>query len=342
MGHTHAPAQLDAARLLAVIGIQTEIVQLGADLGAVMDIVTHRAQELTGADGAVLELAEGEDMVYRAVSGTAAGQLGLHLKRSTSLSGLCVADGKPLRCDDSEADPRVDREACRRVGLRSMVVVPLSHAGRIVGVLKVIDGTRAAFDDHDEHVLGLLSSLVAAAMFHADRLQNESDELFHRATHDPLTGLANRALYYDRLRQQIVQARREQAQFAVLMIDMDGLKLVNDTLGHRAGDAAISTFGTRLKAASREGDTIARLGGDEFAVILQRVGTAAQLETAIERLGSALEGQFEFEGAQRPLGASIGGALFPEHGGEIEMLVEHADRGMYANKRARKAAKARA
>lgn len=110
--------------LLEIIRTQTEIAKAGMDLGNVMALVAERTQQLTNAVGAVVELAEGDDMVYRAASGSAASQLGLRIGREGSLSGLCVRERKILVCDDSETDERVDREACRKVGLRSMIVVP--------------------------------------------------------------------------------------------------------------------------------------------------------------------------------------------------------------------------
>ena len=199
------------AQLLAIIGTQTEIARLGLDLGGVMEVVARQAQAVVGAAGAVVELAEGDDMVYRAVAGIAEGQLGLRLSRADSLSGLCVHTSNVLRCDDSETDPRVNREACRKVGLRSMIVVPLMHHDQCVGVLKVLARDAAAFAERDIKVLGLMSDLIAAAMFHAAKYG--ADELFQRATRDGLTGLANRALFYDRLRHAIAQGKGSRTEW---------------------------------------------------------------------------------------------------------------------------------
>ena len=113
-------------QLIAIIRIQTEIARQGLDLAQVMSVVVERALELVKAEGAVIELAEDEEMVYRAVSGIAAGQLGLRLKLASSLSGRCVLSGEILRCIDTETDERVDRAACRRMHIRSMLVVPLA------------------------------------------------------------------------------------------------------------------------------------------------------------------------------------------------------------------------
>ena len=197
-------AGADPTVLIEIIQAQTEIAKLGLDLGGVIAFVAERVQQLTDAGGAIVELAEGEDMVYRAAAGMAQHQLGLRLKRQGSMSGLCVEQGEPLRCDDSESDPRVDREACRRVGLRSMVCTPLNHNGATVGVLKIASPVANAFNEQHIQVLSLMSELIAAAMFHA--VEYETSELYHKATHDALTGLANRALFYDRLRQCVALA----------------------------------------------------------------------------------------------------------------------------------------
>src|SRR5262249_50931418 len=200
------------AQLLAIIAMQTEIAKLGLDLGGVMAMVAEGGQQLSGATGAVVELVEGDDMVYRAVAGDASGMLGVRLKRESSLSGLCVAMAETLRCDDSDIDPRVDRNACQRVGLRSMIVVPLIHDTAAVGALKVFAPAVAAFGEGDARVLALMSELIAAAMFHAAKYG--ADELFRQATSDQLTGLANRALFMDRLRHAIASSYRTHRRLA--------------------------------------------------------------------------------------------------------------------------------
>lgn len=320
--------------LLDVIKAQTEIARRGLDLGGVMAFVTDYIQHLTNAGGAIVELAEGDEMVYRAAAGMAKDQLGLRLARHGSLSGMCVDGGAVLRCDDSETDPRVDRDACRKVGLRSMVVAPLIHNENTVGVLKIASAQENAFDEKDVHLLRLMSDLIAAAIYHAVRY--ETDELYHRATHDTLTDLGNRAMFYDRLRQGLALARRKGTRLGVMIFDMDGLKGVNDTFGHRAGDAAIREVAARLIAASRESDTVARIGGDEFAIILTEVDSPRSAVAHSERLTAEIETPFAFEGQPLPLGASIGVALFPDDSAEIEGLIEKADQSMYANKRTRR------
>ncbi|RNF85240.1 sensor domain-containing diguanylate cyclase [Montanilutibacter psychrotolerans] len=320
-------------RLLEVIRTQTEIAKLGLDLGHVMDLVAQRAQLLTGAGGAVVELAEGEDMVYRATSGMAAPHLGFRLRRGNSLSGLCIREGHPLYCEDSEIDPRVDLPGCRQIGLRSMIVVPLRHHDAVIGVLKVLSNTPAAFDETDLHILGLMSDLIAAAMFHASKY--ETSELFHQATHDALTGLPNRALFFERLHLCLAHAQRNSNRFGLLNLDMDGLKPINDRLGHRAGDAAIREIAQRIRQVTRGSDTVARLGGDEFGVILCYVDDHEGALAHAQRLAEQICQPFEFEQEIIALDASIGVAVFPEDGQEIDALLDQADQSMYATKRSK-------
>ncbi|TDR40805.1 diguanylate cyclase with GAF sensor [Tahibacter aquaticus] len=326
-------------RLLEVIRTQTDIAKLGLDLGGVMALVAERAQALTQAVGAVVELAEDSDMVYRAATGVAESHLGMRLAQGNSLSGLCIREGQPLQCPDAETDTRVDREACRRIGLRSMIVVPLRHHDAVVGVLKVLSERPQAFDDDDLHLLGLMSDLIAAAMFHAAKYG--TSELFYLATHDGLTGLANRSLFLERLRQCLAQAQREEKHFGLLNLDMDGLKPINDVYGHRAGDAAIRELAQRIKQASRESDTVARLGGDEFGVILSRVSDRDGALAHAQRLAQQIVKPFEFERQEIALDASIGVAVFPNDGAELDTLLDRADQSMYLTKRAKKPAGAR-
>lgn len=321
-------------RLLEIIKTQTEIAKLGLDLGGVMALVAKRAQNLTSAAGAVVELAEGDEMVYRAACGSAEPQLGLRLKRAGSLSGLCVETGKALRCDNAETDTRVDRDACRRVGLLSMLVVPLTHHDTVVGVLKVFSSHVNAFGDGDIEILELMSELIAAAMFHAT--QYEANELFQRATRDALTGIANRAMFFDRLRQSLAQARRNSQRVGVLLLDMDGLKQINDEHGHRAGDASLQELVRRIKDVLRQSDTVARLGGDEFGVILPQIDHPSGTMLAAQRLIEQIEAPFQFERQTLTLAASIGLSAFPDDGEQIDVLLEKADQAMYAEKRLRK------
>jgi diguanylate cyclase (GGDEF)-like protein len=329
-------AEPTSTQLLAIIRLQTEIAKLGLDLHAVMTLVAQQAQVITCATGAVVELAEGDEMVYRAVSRIASGLLGLRLSRTTNLSGLCVASAASLSDDETKTDSRVDREACQRVGIRSMVVVPLIHQEEAVGALKVLSPEPRRFGENDLQVLSLMSELIAASMYHAAKFG--TDELFRRATTNPLTGLANRALFLDRLRCGIAESKRDGRHLGVMMVDIDGLKPINDHYGHGAGDAALKEIANRLLAETRRSDTVARLGGDEFALVLSTIENCETTLRVAQRMGDRCRQPFRFEGRTLAMGASIGVALCPEDGDQPDGLLETADRLMYAAKRAKKSA----
>ena len=321
-------------QLLQVINIQTEIAKLGLDLGGVMQFIVEQTLSLLEADGAVIELAEDGEMVYRAASGIARPQLGLRLRIDSSLSGLSVMTGKTLSCADSETDPRVDRAACARVGLRSMIVMPLKHRGITIGVLKALSAQPNKFKKRDMALLGMLSEVVAATMYFS--VKYDSNDLFIKATHDDMTGLANRALFMDRLRNAVACTCRNQRPSGVLVIDMDGLKQINDTYGHRIGDAVIIEFSNRIRKATRDTDTAARLGGDEFGIILTPLENPDGVASAMRRIDAEINPPFIFENQQYPMRASIGSALIPVDGIEPDKLLEVADQRMYVVKQMHK------
>ena len=153
-----------------------------------------------------------------------------------------------------------------------------------------------------------------------------------QALTDALTGLPNRTLLHDRTGQAIRQADRELVPTALLLIDLDRFKEVNDTLGHHFGDQLLVQVGQRLQAALRQVDTVARLGGDEFAVLLPRIETREGAVTVARKLQAALEEPFPLEGLTVDVEASIGVALYPDHASDPEELLQRADIAMYTAK----------
>jgi diguanylate cyclase (GGDEF)-like protein len=157
----------------------------------------------------------------------------------------------------------------------------------------------------------------------------------HRARHDMLTGLANRVHLHDGLRATIERALARRELVGVLVLDLDGFKDVNDTLGHHHGDLLLTEVGDRLREATREGDIVARLGGDEFAVVLPGLPEGADCVLAAERIAAALERPMRLQGVDLDIRASIGIACYPRDGGGADMLLRHADMAMYAAKEQR-------
>lgn len=169
--------------LQGVLEMQQLVTDAEFDFDMFMQRVVDLAESLTAARGAVIELLEGSDMVYRSASVSIREHVGLRLKLGTSLSGRCVLEQRALRCDDIEFDSRVDREACRRVGIRSMLCTPLFQSGQAVGVLKVMAAEPAAFDEDDQYLLSLLAGSLGAALGRHLVLQSlkSSEEIFRTA-----------------------------------------------------------------------------------------------------------------------------------------------------------------
>jgi len=158
-------------------------------------------------------------------------------------------------------------------------------------------------------------------------------ELERLALHDTLTGLPNRALFHDRVRQAIAAAERNGETFALMLLDLDRFKQVNDTLGHQIGDRLLQAVGPRLAGGLRKSDTLARLGGDEFAVLLPAPVDLERTSTTAERLVESMFRPFSIDGMNLDLGVSVGAALYPDHGVDLDGLVHSADVAMYKAKR---------
>ncbi len=157
--------------------------------------------------------------------------------------------------------------------------------------------------------------------------------LSYHAMHDPLTHLPNRALLYDRLKHALAGAQRENKRLALILLDLDRFKEVNDTLGHAAGDLLLQEVGLRLRSAVRDLDTAARLGGDEFAVLLQTGSDAQNIAVIASKISRALHMPYQVAGQTLNVRASLGVALFPDHGGSANLLLERADVAMFSAKR---------
>jgi diguanylate cyclase (GGDEF)-like protein/PAS domain S-box-containing protein len=162
-------------------------------------------------------------------------------------------------------------------------------------------------------------------------------QLAHRSLHDPLTGLANRTLFFDRLRQAMQQARRDRRQVALVMLDLDNFKSVNDRHGHQAGDEVLRKVAARLARGLRGTDTVARIGGDEFAWILPGVSGRQAAMVMLAKLLRAMPARIASGGKSIEVGVTAGLTLFPDDGDDVDTLMRVADVELYAAKRRRPA-----
>lgn len=178
---------------------------------------------------------------------------------------------------------------------------------------------------------GEFSGYIGACYDITERKQEE-EHLHLQATHDPLTALPNRRLLQDRLQVAFAQAARKGSKVAVIMVDLDDFKLVNDEFGHRAGDEILVEVAQRLKGIIRAGDTVARLGGDEFVIVLPEMGSARVAQRVARRIIGTFKEPFRWRGKEISLTPSLGLSIFPDHGGEAEDLIQKADQALYRAK----------
>jgi diguanylate cyclase (GGDEF)-like protein len=199
----------------------------------------------------------------------------------------------------------------------------------------VEDGEKFLYDGFIITRRGHYAGMGRAHDLMAELARRKQAHLYHIAHHDILTGLPNRQLFQDRLRQAVSKAGRDRSHLAVLFIDLDNFKTVNDTLGHAAGDQLLSTVARRLERCVRSSDTVARLGGDEFTVILAEITRAADAAIVAEKILHSLAEPIPMKGRPIRVSASIGISLFPEDGADCETLVQQSDNALYHAKESR-------
>ena len=194
----------------------------------------------------------------------------------------------------------------------------------LVELLMLLETNRGAMADAHE--------LAEALRQQRAELEKLNNELSHRAFHDALTGLPNRQMMRERIAHALLRTQRRQATLAVLFIDLDRFKSVNDTLGHRIGDELLCAVARRLADRIRKSDTVAREGGDEFIVLLEEVGSAENARKVAAKLQQALAQPFLIEGHSLNCGGSIGIAMYPGDGDDAVQLIRHADAAMFDSK----------
>jgi diguanylate cyclase (GGDEF)-like protein/PAS domain S-box-containing protein len=246
-----------------------------------------------------------------------------------SLSGQVVRTGRPLLLNAGARLARGDAPDIGTAAIEWLGVPLIGQAGTIGAVAVQSHGTDVAYSAKDVELLRFVATQIAATV---ERKRAEG-RLQHAALHDPLTGLPNRALFHDRLQNALALARRNRGRLALLFIDLDLFKSVNDTFGHAVGDVLLQEVGRRLRTCVRESDTVARLGGDEFLVLLTGMAYPKRTVAVAEKIRACLAQPFDVGESRVTVSPSIGIAAYPEHASDHEALVRYADEAMYEAKR---------
>jgi diguanylate cyclase (GGDEF)-like protein/PAS domain S-box-containing protein len=334
---------------LGLIGTGMFVVPLGV-LRFTLGIFAHKSRQAITTLQVLNEQLSGE-IEQRSVAEVALGESEAHLRAvldNVAEGILTVDEGGLIQTCNPAGEQVFGHPASDVVGRHLGELVPMLHGGTAGSFGQLLAQSKLGFGPHEttgrRRDEGVFPIEVAIAEMRQDALRfvvsvrditerkQAQAALEHQAVHDALTGLPNRLLLHDRLSQAILSARRDQTPLALLVIDLDRFKEVNDTLGHHYGDLLLRELGVRLRGILREADTAARLGGDEFAVLLPRAN-AEEAEKAARRLLEALEQPFIVDGHPVEVGASIGVSVFPEHGSDPGTLLRRADVAMYVAKR---------
>ncbi|WFU42436.1 EAL domain-containing protein [Bradyrhizobium sp. CB82] len=253
------------------------------------------------------------------------------------MSGTAFRTRKPCISNDYLNDDRVAafHAIIRNHRARSGAAFPLIAHDQAVGVMIYMSTEHAAFTGEFVELLQRLADNVSFAMENFDRAdeKNKADErIEYLASHDSLTKLPNRETFNGLLRAAIDTAQRHEHRFALLFIDLDRFKVINDSLGHEAGDLLLFEVAGRLRSALRTSDVIARLGGDEFVVILDQCGKIDDVQRIATGLLTTLAQPMELAGHECHTTASIGIAMYPANGADAQTLTKNADMAMYLAK----------
>jgi diguanylate cyclase (GGDEF)-like protein len=279
----------------------------------------------------VLELEpDGESLVLRANVGLPSEMIGSFIlpAGAGSQAGYTLESDRPVIVGDWAEETRFEEpELGEMLGVSSGVTVPIRVGGTPFGILDLQTFEVRRFGRDDVNFLQSIANVLASAI----ERRNEAEDAVHRALHDPLTGLPNRALFEDRLGRALAEQERRGSSVAVIFLDIDHFKLVNDSLGHQAGDELLKAVAPRLRQALRPGDTVARFGGDEFGILLEDVADESDATRVAERIAAALAKPFVVWEREHFVTASSGIAVGGA-GQLAEAMIRDSDAAMYRAK----------
>jgi diguanylate cyclase (GGDEF)-like protein/PAS domain S-box-containing protein len=256
---------------------------------------------------------------------------GIPLGPAAGSCGTAAWRREMVVCADIETDPIWSdyRALALDNGLRAAWSVPIfSGAQEVLGTFALYYREPRTPSAEDVALLDVASRLAAVAIEQRDL----TDRLAHQAHHDALTGLPNRALFEDRLAMAVAHAHRQDRQLAVLFLDLDQFKVINDSLGHGLGDKLLQAVAERLQAAVREGDTVARQGGDEFILLLPWIAGAVDAAKVAQKVLETIRLPFRLEGHDLFVTTSIGVSLYPDDGDSVSALIKNSDSALYRAK----------
>ncbi|MEP6462729.1 MAG: sensor domain-containing diguanylate cyclase [Frankiaceae bacterium] len=333
---------VDEKRLTAVLTEFARTLTHDFPIQEILDNFVQRLPQVVPVTGAgVLLMDTDHELHFAAASDGVLLQIeGLQIEFDEGPCLETYRTGEPVLLPDLGRDRRFPQFSprARDAGLAAVFAFPMSIDGIRLGALDVWRQSAGNLEPSDVSAVQLLADVAASYVSNArswTAARERVEMLRQLALHDPLTGLPNRVLLYDRLEQALAKARRSRRRVAVLFVDLDGFKAINDRYGHHAGDAVLASVADRLKGALRPGDTLARLGGDEFVVLCEELDDNSKAEKVAARITAVFNPPFRLPNSRYvPLSASIGVAFAGEGDQRLDAILSAADAAMYMAKRA--------
>ncbi len=256
----------------------------------------------------------------------------IRLPFGRGVAGTVAFTGQVINIEDATLDPRPVRNYYGYIA-KTILAVPLKLNGStIIGVVQALNKADGPFNERDERVLEILCSLAGVALERANSIHEKEalhEKIIYQAQHDLETGLPNRALLVEQLSTDLEEAKRRQQELAVLLIDLDRFKLINDSLGHEMGDTLLKQVAHRIKTSVRMNDLVTRLGGDEFMIVLSKIKNRQDVGKVAQNLLKAIQRPFYVDGAELFITGSIGISIYPGLGKTVNELMRQADNAMY-------------
>jgi diguanylate cyclase (GGDEF)-like protein len=245
-------------------------------------------------------------------------------KKFQGLWGWVLNNRQSLLTNAPSSDSRSIGIPPGHIAINNFLSAPAMTDRELVGQVALANSSRS-YDEQDFAFVERLATLYAVAVQRI-RMENTISRL---AYHDSLTGLPNRTLFNDRVTMAISRANRYRQRIALMLLDMDRFKDINDTLGHDAGDQLLRDFSNRMVSILRKTDTVSRIGGDEFLILLPEVIDAEYVDIVAQKILEAARKPYMFHDREVMVTVSIGIAIYPEDGEDVDILIKHADSDMY-------------